>query len=34
MQTAGYGDTRPVASNEDEGGRAQNRRVDVTRVGS
>lgn len=29
-RTAGHGETEPVAANDDPGGRAQNRRVDVT----
>ena len=29
MAISGYADSKPVASNEDEGGRAQNRRVDI-----
>lgn len=29
MQTRGYGESRPVASNATEGGRAQNRRVEL-----
>lgn len=31
MNTAGYGDTKPVASNDTEMGRAQNRRVELTK---
>ena len=29
---AGYGDTRPVASNDTEAGRAQNRRIEISIV--
>ena len=29
MAISGYADSKPVASNDDEGGRAQNRRVDI-----
>ncbi len=30
IATVGYGDTRPIASNETEGGRQQNRRIEAT----
>ena len=32
FHTAGYGETRPVASNDDEAGRQKNRRVDIVIV--
>ena len=32
LQTAGYGESRPVDSNETESGRANNRRVEITLV--
>ena len=32
LSTMGYGETRPVASNETEAGRAENRRVEITLV--
>jgi outer membrane protein OmpA-like peptidoglycan-associated protein len=32
LRTLGYGKTRPVASNETEAGRAENRRVEITLV--
>lgn len=32
METTGFGDTRPVAANAEEAGRAQNRRVELVRL--
>ena len=32
MATQGYGETQPVASNADEAGRSQNRRVEIRLV--
>jgi outer membrane protein OmpA-like peptidoglycan-associated protein len=32
FRTAGYGETRPIASNEDDSGRQKNRRVDIVIV--
>lgn len=32
LSTEGFGDTRPVAKNDTEGGRAQNRRVELVRL--
>ena len=33
LQHAGYGETRPVAANTDDRGRAQNRRVELVTLG-
>ena len=32
MRAKGYGETRPIASNADEAGRARNRRIEFTRL--
>jgi outer membrane protein OmpA-like peptidoglycan-associated protein len=32
MMTVGAGESRPIASNDNETGRAQNRRVEITLV--
>jgi flagellar motor protein MotB len=31
LTTSGFGDTKPVAPNTDDGGRAQNRRVELVK---
>jgi hypothetical protein len=33
LSTAGYGQFKPIASNDSEGGRASNRRVDIVVMG-
>lgn len=32
IEAVGYGDTRPVATNDTEAGRAQNRRIEATQL--